>query len=202
MKRYIYLISPIKIKNKKFYSDLNKVLKTNKVKYFQVRLKKESISNLIKISKKIKKITKKNRVKLLINDNPSVAKMVNADGCHIGQSDISISESRKILGKNKIIGITCHNSKKLALNAKKNGADYVAFGSFYKSLTKKNTQKANLKTLLWAKKKINMPAVAIGGINNLNYTKILSTGVSFIAFSNYIWNNRKYKPITAIKNLK
>jgi thiamine-phosphate pyrophosphorylase len=201
LKRYIYLISPKRIINKKFYKDLNQVLKTNKVKYFQLRLKKEPVSNLIKIGKKIKKITQKNNVKLLINDSPLVAKMINADGCHIGQSDMSISKSRKILGKNKIIGVTCHNSKKLALAAKKNGADYVAFGSFYKSLTKKNTHKADLKTLLWTKKKINMPTVAIGGINNFNYKKILSTGVSFVAFSGYIWNNRKYNPLMAIKNL-
>ena len=202
MKRYIYLISPIKIKNKKFYSDLNKVLKTNKVKYFQVRLKKESISNLIKISKKIKKITKKNRVKLLINDNPSVAKMVNADGCHIGQSDISISESRKILGKNKIIGITCHNSINLARKAIKDGANYLAFGAFYSSETKKVKYRANIKILNLAKKIKNIPVVAIGGIKLNNYKKLLLNKANFLAISGYIWENKKYKPLEAIKKLK
>ena len=118
MKKYIYLISPEKIKGDSFYKDLNSILKTNKVKYFQLRLKKISTSNLLKISKKVKKIVKKNNVKFLINDNPFVAKMINADGCHIGQKDMQLHKVRKILGKNKIIGVTCHNSKKLALNAK------------------------------------------------------------------------------------
>ena len=129
------------------------MLKTKKIKYFQLRLKKITTSNLIKISKKIKKIVKKNNVKFLINDKPLVAKIVGADGCHIGQKDMDLISARKILGKNKIIGITCHNSKKLALKANKDGANYIAFGSFFKSFTKKTTYKANLQLLRWAKKK-------------------------------------------------
>ena len=202
MRRFIYLISPQKITRKKFYKELNDVLKTNKVKYFQLRLKRISSSSLIRISKKVKKIVKKNNVKFLINDRPLIAKIVGADGCHIGQKDINFITARKILGKNKIIGITCHNSKKLALRAKKNGANYVAFGSFFKSFTKKTTFKANLEILRWAKKKINMPSVAIGGINNSNYKKILKNGANFIACSNYVWNNKKIDPITAINKFK
>tara|TARA_B100001123_G_scaffold139687_1_gene162337 strand:+ start:904 stop:1443 length:540 start_codon:yes stop_codon:yes gene_type:complete len=176
-------------------------LKTNKVKYFQLRLKKISASNLLKISKKIKKITAKNNVKLLINDNPFVAKAVDADGCHLGQKDVNFEISRRILGKKKIIGITCHNSKDLALEAKRLGANYVAFGSFFKSQTKKTAFKANLEILRWAKKKINMPTVAVGGINSSNCKKILSNGADFIACSNYVWNNKKLDPVSAIKNL-
>ena len=202
MKRYIYLISPQKIRGVKFYKDLNNVLKTNKVRYFQLRLKKTSVLNLLKISKKIKKIVKKNKVSFLINDNPFVAKMINADGCHLGQRDMDLTSSRKILGKNKIIGMTCHNSKKLALNAKKYGANYVAFGAFFKSSTKKTSFKASLEILLWAKKKINMPIVAIGGINSSNYKKILSSGANFIACSNYVWKNKKLDPVSAINKFK
>ncbi len=201
MKRYIYLISPNKIKESSFYKILNQILKTNKVKYFQLRLKKISASNLLKISKKIKKITAKNNVKLLINDNPFVAKAVDADGCHLGQKDVNFEISRRILGKKKIIGITCHNSKDLALEAKRLGANYVAFGSFFKSQTKKTAFKANLEILRWAKKKINMPTVAVGGINSSNCKKILSNGADFIACSNYVWNNKKLDPVSAIKNL-
>ena len=198
MKRYIYLISPQKIKGNKFYNKLDQVLKTNKVKYFQLRLKKISNLNLIKISKKIKKITRKNNVKFLINDKPSIAKIVDANGCHIGQKDMNFIISRKILGKNKIIGVTCHNSKKLALKAKRYGANYIAFGSFFKSSTKKTAYKANLAILRWAEKKISMPVVAIGGINSSNYKKILASGANFIACSNYIWNNKKLDPVSAI----
>ena len=202
MKRYIYLISPQKIRGVKFYGELNNLLKTNKVKYFQLRLKNISILNLIKISKKIKKIVKKNKVKFIINDNPFVAKMIDADGCHIGQKDIDFINCKKILGKNKIIGITCHNSKALAVRAKKNGANYVAFGAFFKSATKKTAFKANLEILRWAKKKINMPIVAIGGINSSNYKKILSNGANFVACSNYVWKNKKLDPVSAINKFK
>lgn len=202
MKRFIYLISPPKIGGNKFYKELNLVLKTNKVKYFQLRLKKISNRNLLKISKKIKKLVKKNNVKLLINDKPLVAKIVGSDGCHIGQKDMDFMNSRKILGKNKIIGVTCHNSKKLALKAKEYGANYVAFGSFFKSSTKKSALKANLTILRWAKKKISMPIVAIGGINSSNYKKILSSGANFIACSSYIWNNKKLDPVSAIKKFE
>ena len=185
-----------------FYKELNNVLKTNKVEYFQLRLKKISTKNLLKISKKIRKITKKNKVKFLINDKPFLAKKVNADGCHIGQKDMNFTLSRKILGRKKIIGVTCHNSKKLALIAKKNGANYIAFGAFFKSSTKKTAFKASYTILRWAKKKINMPIVAIGGINNSNYKKILENGADYIACSNYVWNNKKLKPVSAIKKFK
>jgi len=202
LKKLIYLISPQKIRGLKFYKKLNKVLKTNKVKYFQLRLKKISTSNLLKISEKVKKIVKKNNVKFIINDKPVFAKIIDADGCHIGQKDMDFISARKILGKNKIIGVTCHNSKKLALKAKKHGANYVAFGSFFKTSTKKTTFKANLEILRWAKKKINMPTVAIGGIGSSNYRKILSNRVDFIACSNYVWNNKKLDPVSAINKFK
>jgi len=202
LKKYIYLLSPKKINGVSFYNKLNKVLRTRKIKYFQLRLKKVSTSDLLKISKKIKKITNKNNVKFLVNDKPLIAKMVGADGCHIGQKDMNFINARKILGKRKIIGVTCHNSKKLALNAKKYGADYIAFGSFFKSSTKKTASRANLDILRWAKKKINMPTVAIGGINNSNYKKILSNGANFIACSNYVWNNKKIDPVSAINKFK
>ena len=202
MKRYIYLISPQSIKDKKFYYHLNQILKTNKVNYFQLRLKKIQIINFIKIAKKVKKITNKNKVKLIINDNTFVAKTIDSDGCHLGQKDMSLINSRKILGKKKIIGLTCHNSKRLALKAKKEGANYIAFGAFYKSSTKKTTYKANLAILRWAKKKINMPIVAIGGINSSNYKKILLNRANYIACSNYVWNNKKLSPVSAISKFK
>jgi thiamine-phosphate pyrophosphorylase len=202
LKRYIYLISPPKILGIAFYKELDQVLMTNKVKYFQLRIKKKSNISLLEISKKIKKITKKNNVKFIINDNPFLAKKANVDGCHIGQKDMSLKKSRNVLGKRKIIGITCHNSKKLALKAKSYGANYIAFGSFFKTSTKKTTFKAKLDILRWAKKKISMPIVAIGGINNSNYKRILSNGADFIACSSYIWNNKKFDPVEAIKKFK
>ena len=123
-KKFIYLISPNRIKDSLFYYNLEQILKTNKVSYFQLRLKNEKRKTKISIGKKIKKICKKYNVKFLVYDDPQLAKKLNSDGCHLGQRDMDLTSSRKILGKNKIIGMPCHNSKILALNAKKYGANY------------------------------------------------------------------------------
>src|SRR6056300_1298162 len=143
--KFLYLISPNKI-FKSFYIDLKKVLKSDKVAFFQLRLKKESFNNKIKIAKKIKKICKNFKVKFVINDDPNLAKQVNADACHLGQNDMSIIDARKIL-KKKIIGVTCHNSINLAKIANKNNADYIAFGAFNTTKTKKVKYKADIKII-------------------------------------------------------
>ena len=200
-KKFIYLISPNKIINNSFYYVLNLVLKSKKVKFFQLRLKKVTFRKKVIIAKKILKICKKNKVKFIINDNPHFALKVNADGCHLGQKDMSVINAKKIL-KNKIIGVTCHNSIKLSKKALLNGANYIALGAFYKTRTKKVIHKANIKTLNKIKKSINLPVVAIGGINEKNYKKLLLNKADFLAISGYVWNNKKLKPHQAIKNLK
>ena len=200
-KRFIYLISPKKIKNNFFYYELNKILKTKKVSFFQLRLKNQSLKNKITVGKKVLKICKKHKVKFIVNDNPFLAKKLMADGCHLGQKDMNYKNARKLLGK-KIIGITCHNSKKLIKNAIKNKASYIALGAFFSTKTKQVKYKASLKILNWAKKTTNIPVVAIGGIKFDNYKKLLLNKANFLAISGYIWNNKKYKPIEAIKKLK
>ena len=200
MKRLVYLISPNKI-YKNFYLDLKEVLATKKIEFFQLRLKKISRNELIKIGIKIKYITNKYNVKFIVNDSPEIAKKIDADGCHIGQSDGKIMNAKKYL-KNKIIGVTCHNSKKLALKALKNNIQYIAFGSFYKSKLKPNAKTANIKILKWAKKNIKRPIVAIGGINDKNYRKLISAGANYIAISSFIWDNPFLKPKLAIKKFK
>ncbi len=199
-KKFLYLISP-NIIYKTFYRDLTNVLKSKKISFFQLRLKKENNKNKLKISKKIKKICKKYKVKFLINDDPNLAKQINADGCHLGQKDMHINNARKLL-KNKIIGITCHNSIKLAEKATKDKANYIAFGAFNATRTKKVKFKANIKIIKKLKKISNIPIVAIGGINNSNYKKLLLNKSDFLAISGFIWNNKKLKPIDAIKLLK
>ncbi|MDC0445819.1 thiamine phosphate synthase [Candidatus Pelagibacter sp.] len=198
-KKFIYLISPNKV-YPRFYQDLNEVLKTGKVSLFQLRLKKYSFKQKIIIGKKINQICKKNGVKFLVNDDPTLSKQLNADGCHLGQKDMSLSEARKIVG-NKIIGITCHNSIKLAKVAIKEKASYIAFGAFFSSTTKKVKFKASTKILNKAKKLTKTPIVAIGGINFNNYKKLLLNNADLLAISGYVWNNKKYKPLETIKNL-
>jgi len=200
-KKFVYLISPNKIRDENFYTNLALVLNTRKVSFFQLRLKKETNLNKFTIGKKIKKICKKYKVKFLINDDPLLAKKLNADGCHLGQKDMDLIKARKIL-KSKIIGVTCHNSIDLAKSAVKASADYLAFGAFYESKTKLIKYKANLKILKSVKKITSLPIVAIGGINHNNYKKLLLNKANFLAISGYIWNNKKYKPLEAIKRLK
>ena len=199
-KKFIYLISPLKIE-KTFYSHLEKVLSQKKVSFFQLRLKKENLNKKLIIAKKIKKICKKFNVKFLINDDVYLAKKLNADGCHLGQKDMNILDARKLIG-NKIIGITCHNSIQLAKVALKNKADYLAFGAFYLSKTKKAKYRASLNLLKKARKITKKPIVAIGGINSINYKKLLLNKANLLAISGYIWKNKKLKPIEAIKKLK
>ena len=199
-KKFIYLISPNKI-YKKFFKDLQRVLETGKISFFQLRLKKYSLKHKVLIGQNIKYLCKKNKVKFLINDDPLLAKRLGADGCHLGQKDMNIYEAKKIIGK-KILGITCHNSLNLAKKAIKAKASYLAFGAFYSSKTKKTKYHATTKVLKEVKKLTNIPIVAIGGINSNNYKNLLLNKVNFLAISGYIWNNKKYKPLDALERLK
>ena len=198
-KRFVYLISPTKI-DKYFYSKLIAVLKQKKVNFFQLRLKKESFKKKFIIGKKIKNICKKYNVKFLINDDVYLAKKLNSDGCHLGQKDMNISDARKLIG-NKIIGITCHNSIKLAKAASKNKADYIAFGAFNTSKTKKVKYIASVNLIKKARKITKIPIIAIGGINFKNYKNLLLNKANFLAISSYIWKNKKLRPQDAIRKL-
>ena len=199
-KKFIYLISPPKI-NKLFYRNLINVLRQKKISFFQLRLKNESFQNKLLIGRKVKVICKKFNVKLLINDDVFLAKKLNADGCHLGQKDMGILEAKKLI-KNKIIGITCHNSVRLVKIALKNKADYLALGAFNFSKTKKVKYRASINLLKKVRKITKIPIIAIGGINLNNYKKLLLNKANFLAISGYVWNNKKLKPAEAIKKLK
>ena len=166
-----------------------------------MRLKKYSYEKKIIIGKKIKQICKNSNVKFLVNDSPELSKKLRADGCHLGQKDMNIIEARKIIG-NKIIGITCHNSINLAKAAIKSRANYIAFGAFFSTKTKKVKYKATTKILDKVKKLTRIPLVAIGGINLSNYKKLLLNNANLLAISGYVWNNKKYKPFEAIEKIK
>ena len=200
MKKLVYLISPNKI-DQSFFASLDKVLSFKNVKFFQLRLKNLSQKQLLNFSKRIIKITTKHKVKFIINDNFILASKIKVDGCHMGQLDGSFKIARKKL-KGKILGITCHNSKILANNAIENKADYVAFGSFYKSKLKRNAKRANIDILKWARRNIKKPIIAIGGINNHNYKKLIKAEAKYIAISSFIWDNPKFKPKFAIRKFK
>ena len=166
-----------------------------------MRLKKYSFKKKIIVGKKMKFICKKNNVKFIVNDDPFLSKIINADGCHLGQKDINITEAKKIIGK-KIIGVTCHNSVKLAKVAINANASYLAFGAFYSSKTKKTKYRASAKILNKVNKLTNLPLVAIGGITSKNYKNLLLNNANFLAISSYVWNNKRYKPRESIEKLR
>ena len=200
MKKLVYLISPNKI-DKNFYSKLDAVLSYGNVKFFQLRLKNIRKNSLFKIAIRVRKITFKHNVKFIINDDFILASKIKADGCHMGQLDGSAKIAKRKL-KNKILGVTCHNSKIFAKKAAKDKASYLAFGSFFRSKLKPNARKANLNILRWATRNIKKPIVVIGGINNLNYKRLIKSGAKYIAISSYIWDNPKLKPELAIRKFK
>ena len=201
-RRFIYLISPNKINNKNlFYSELEEVLRSKKIYFFQLRLKNYKEKKIIQIGKKVRFICKKYKTKLIINDNPFIAKKLNADGCHLGQKDMKFNKAKKII-KNKIIGVTCHNSRELIKKAVNLKPAYIAIGAFFKSSTKKVKYKADINLIKYVKKLTKIPIITIGGINDKNYKKLLLNNANFLAISGYIWNNKKNKPHQAVMSLK
>ena len=170
------------------------LFQSNLIYFFQQRFKKYTFEKNVLIGKRIKRICKKYKVKYIVNDSPTLAKKVKADGCHLGQKDIKINLARNII-KKKIIGITCHNSKKLVIRASKQKANYIALGAFYKSKTKKVRYYAKPSLLKWTKKNIKCPVVAIGGITSKNYKKLLLHKADFLAISGYFWKKNPSKAI-------
>jgi len=201
--KFLYLISPEKITNHKiFLKKLELIFISNIVKFFQLRIKNQKKRRIIFLGKKIIKLTRKYQVSFIINDDPYIAKILNADGCHLGQQDMSINFAKKILKKNSIIGVTCHNSKILASKAFTNKASYIAFGAFYPTKTKKVKYRAKLSLIRWAKESFKKPIVAIGGINQKNCKKILNAGANYIACSASIWKSNMKNPLTAVNMFK
>jgi len=203
LKKFIYLISPEKIINhKSFLKKLENIFSSNIVKFFQLRIKNQKKNSIIILGKKILRLTKKYQVSFIVNDDPYIAKIINADGCHLGQQDMSINFAKKILRNNSIIGVTCHDSKILATKAIMNKASYLAFGAFYPTKTKKTKYRAKLSLLKWAKKQFKKPIIAIGGINQNNFKKILNSGADYIACSASIWKSEFKNPLTAVNMFK
>ena len=199
-KKFLYIISPNKIQ-KNFYKDLVNIFKLKTTSVFQLRLKKYNYRKKIYIAKKIKQICRIYKVKFVINDDVLLASKLCADGCHLGQSDMKPNKARKILG-NKIIGVTCHNSIKLVREALNLKVDYIAIGSFFNSSTKKTKFRTDLKFLRMVRKISNIPIVAIGGINEKNFKKLLLHKADFLAISGYIWKNKKLSPVKAVENIR
>ena len=185
----IYLISPPRIDDvDAFLNQLDEVIAAGVVSVFQLRLKDIENREIVLMGKKIVPKLQEAGIAVIINDNPRIAKDLHADGVHLGQEDGDINEARKLLGKDTIIGATCHNSKHLGMEAAEAGADYVAFGAFYPTQTKEVIHHAEIEILEWWQDIMEIPCVAIGGINIDNALPIINAGADFIAISSGVWN--------------
>ena len=178
----IYAITPDNLKKEELYKKVHKLLK-NGVRIIQYRDKLRSVKDKLIISKQLKTICQSFDSLLIINDDIHIAKKINAHGVHLGQKDISCNEARNILGSDPIIGISCQNNLELALKAQHEGADYVAFGSIFKTSTKKDVVYCSLEDLKDFVKKIEISSVAIGGINLSSFHEVKRSGVDMIAMS-------------------
>ena len=200
-KPLIYLISPSKIDIKTFPGILSKVLETQVVNVFQLRLKNYKDSDLISITSLLYKICIKKNVTFILNDRVDIAKKLNVDGVHLGKEDGSIKNARNILGNLKIIGSSCYNNISLSIRSQNLGANYIAFGAFFKTETKENTSKIILSGFKNIRKNINIPIVGIGGLNKFNIKKLIYFKPDFLAFCSSIWNTKR-TPQIEIKSIK
>lgn len=190
----LYLITPPVIDDvDAFMLACEQALEGGDIACLQIRLKsKDGISAsdevIENIAKRIIPMAQAKGVAVLINDRPDLAKKLKADGVHIGQGDMAIKQARKIVGDDAIVGVTCHESRHLGLEAGEAGADYVAFGAFYPTNTKEVSAKAELETLTWWQQFIELPCVAIGGVTVENAKPLVDAGADFLAVSSGVWN--------------
>ena len=184
----LYLITP-PILPATFENQLAAALDAGDVAAVQLRLKNMPEAELLRVIERLRPIAQSRDVAFLLNDNPALAVKSGCDGAHVGQTDMQTKQARKILG-NLTLGVTCHNSRHLAMEASEAGADYVAFGAFFPTTTKEPPEMAEIDTLkIWAET-MEVPCVAIGGITAENCAPLVQAGAEFLAVSNAVWNHK------------
>lgn len=197
----IYLISPPKIELESFARNLDDALSTGLVPAFQLRLKNTDREEIKIAAKKLRKICAKHSCLFILNDDYEMALEVGANGVHVGENDRKIAEIRKKSPENFIIGASCYDSRHIAMETGEQGADYLSFGAFFPSKTKKSRGKPTTEILEWCNEIIDLPIVAIGGINDQNCHELVKTGANFIAVISYVWDHEK-GVIEAIQTLQ
>ncbi len=185
----LYLITPPKIELATFRDDLARALDGGDVACLQLRLKECADDDIKRAAGLLMPLAHKYEVAFLINDRPDLARATGADGVHIGQQDAPYTEARQLMGLDKIIGVTCHDSRHLAMEAAEDGADYVAFGAFFPTITKDVDTHASPELLQWWQETFLIPCVAIGGIQVENCGLLAQAGADFIAVANGVWNH-------------
>jgi thiamine-phosphate pyrophosphorylase len=194
----LYIITPPSLEPTAFAETLKRALDGGDVACLQLRLKEVADDAVARAVEVLMPVTQSRGVAFLINDRPDLAAKFGADGVHIGQDDMPYAEARALVGKDKIVGVTCHNSRHLAMEAGEAGADYVAFGAFYPTATKEPKTSCEIEVLQWWADLMVVPVVAIGGITVEGAPPLIAAGADFLAVSNGIW---AYKdgPAAAVK---
>jgi thiamine-phosphate pyrophosphorylase len=185
----LYLITPQSFEPKPFADTLRRALDAGDVASVQLRLKDTSDDEILRAAELLMPITHRGNAAFLLNDRPDLAAKAGADGVHIGQDDAGYDEARAAVGAERIVGVTCHNSRHLAIDAADRGADYVAFGAFYPTSTKEVRFQAEIDTLSWWAQMMVVPCVAIGGITVANAKPLIDAGADFLAVSAGVWEH-------------
>lgn len=183
----LYLITPAEIEPDKFRHPLAQALDGGDVACVQLRLKGAGDDDVKRAADILSPLTRERGVALILNDRPDLAAATGLDGVHIGQQDASFDEARRLLGDDRIVGVTCHDSRHLAMVAAEQGADYVAFGAFYPTATKDAIGHPEPEILAWWSETTTVPCVAIGGITVENCAALVTAGADFIAVLSYVW---------------
>ncbi|WP_246218690.1 thiamine phosphate synthase [Parasphingorhabdus halotolerans] len=184
----LYLISPLNVGGD-FPLRLTEALGTGDVAAFQFRVKDADPEEAARLAEPLQAICKDHDVAFVVNDDVALAKNLGADGVHLGQGDTSLRSARAELGKDVQIGITCHDSRHLAMEAGEGGANYVAFGAFFPSQTKETIYQPEPEILKWWSTLMEIPCVAIGGVTPENCKPLVAAGADFLAVSSAVWND-------------
>jgi len=194
----LYLITPPRIEPKSFAETLKRALDAGDVASVQLRLKDVSDEEILRAGNALLPVTQRAGAAFILNDRPDLAARMGADGVHVGQEDASYTEARAAMGQNRIVGVTCHNSRHLAIEAAETGADYVAFGAFFATQTKEPKTRAETELLQWWSDTMVVPCVAIGGITVENCQPLIDAGADFLAVAAGVWDYPQ-GPAAAVK---
>ncbi len=192
----LYLISPLDVSGA-FPDRLSRALDAAAVAAFQFRVKGLDEHQAARLAEPLQAICAQREVAFIVNDSISLAKRIGADGVHLGQGDGEVADARARLGRDAQIGVTCHNSRHLAMEAGDAGADYVAFGAFFPTQTKVTEHAAELETLEWWQGIFEIPCVAIGGITPDNCRPLIAAGADFLAVSHAVWGGDEAAAVQA-----
>lgn len=193
----IYLISPLDVGGA-FPDRLARALNAAPVAAFQLRIKDFDDHAAAKLAEPLQRICADHDVAFIVNDSIGLAKRLGADGVHLGQGDGDLADARAKLGRDAQIGVTCHASRHLAMEAGEGGADYVAFGAFFPSSTKETQHRAEPELLQWWSSLFELPCVAIGGVTAENCGDLVRAGADFLAVSHTIWGSDEAAAVRAL----